>query len=225
MADFPVNINATSKENVSNKSTSVNTDQASNTKYPSVKAVFDWATALFFPKPTGTTSQYLRGDGSLETFPSIPSAETESSILTKLGITKLKVTGDQSTTSTTAVDITDLVSGALPAGKYSVSGSIGVGSTTTAGLKIGITLPSGATMRIRATDRGSTPNNAVNEIFSASGALSSSNFAQVNGDSVVFFEGTITISTPGVVQLIFAKTTSGTATIYDEGTQLKLEKW
>jgi hypothetical protein len=67
MADFPININATSKENVSNKSTSVNTDQASNAKYPSVKALFDWATALFFPKPTGTNLQYLRGDGSLAT--------------------------------------------------------------------------------------------------------------------------------------------------------------
>ena len=60
-------------ESVANKSTNVNTDQASNAKYPSVKALFDWATALFFPKPTGTTSQYLRGDGSLETFPTIPS--------------------------------------------------------------------------------------------------------------------------------------------------------
>jgi hypothetical protein len=59
-------------ESTSNKSTDVNADQASNAKYPSVKALFDWATALFFPKPTGTTSQYLRGDGSLETFPSIP---------------------------------------------------------------------------------------------------------------------------------------------------------
>lgn len=34
-------------ENVSNKSTSVTTDQASNTKYPSVKAVYDWAVGLF----------------------------------------------------------------------------------------------------------------------------------------------------------------------------------
>ena len=34
-------------ENVSNKSTSVSTDQASNTKYPSVKSVYDWATGLF----------------------------------------------------------------------------------------------------------------------------------------------------------------------------------
>jgi len=34
-------------ENVSNKSTSVSTDQASNTKYPSVKSVYDWAVGLF----------------------------------------------------------------------------------------------------------------------------------------------------------------------------------
>ena len=59
-------------QSISNKSTNVNTDQASDTKYPSVKAVFDWASALFFPIPTGTTAQYLRGDGSLATFPTIP---------------------------------------------------------------------------------------------------------------------------------------------------------
>lgn len=34
-------------ENVANKSTDVATDQASNTKYPSVKAVFDWASSVF----------------------------------------------------------------------------------------------------------------------------------------------------------------------------------
>lgn len=34
-------------ENVANKSTSVTTDQASNTKYPSVKSVYDWAVATF----------------------------------------------------------------------------------------------------------------------------------------------------------------------------------
>lgn len=36
-----------SKEDSANKSTSVTTDQASNTKYPSVKSVFDWASGLF----------------------------------------------------------------------------------------------------------------------------------------------------------------------------------
>lgn len=34
-------------EDVANKSTSITTDIASNTKYPSVKSVYDWATGLF----------------------------------------------------------------------------------------------------------------------------------------------------------------------------------
>tara|TARA_R110000868_G_scaffold244332_1_gene500518 strand:- start:237 stop:1715 length:1479 start_codon:yes stop_codon:yes gene_type:complete len=37
----------TNKELLANKSTDVNTDQASNTKYTSVKSVYDWATGLF----------------------------------------------------------------------------------------------------------------------------------------------------------------------------------
>jgi hypothetical protein len=258
------------------------------------------------PMPTGTTSQYLRGDGSLETFPMIPNPanfvakadytshsilakqsggsdpvavsigtneilgrksgggsnieglsvsevksllnytasdvgapsgsgsstgtntgdETESSLLTKLGVTKLKVTGDQSTTSTTAVDITDLVSGTLEAGKYAVNGSIRIGSTTTAGVLIGITIPSGATMAVHAVGRGSSSANNVRLTLTSSGSLSSSAFAQVVGETTIDLFGTITIgATSGVVQFIFAKTTSGTATIYDEGTQLKIERW
>jgi hypothetical protein len=39
------------KEDIANKSTSVTTDQASDTKYPSVKSVYDWATT--------TLSKYL----------------------------------------------------------------------------------------------------------------------------------------------------------------------
>jgi hypothetical protein len=48
-ANFATNVtNALAgKEYISNKSTSVVADQASNTKYPSVKSVFDWATGIF----------------------------------------------------------------------------------------------------------------------------------------------------------------------------------
>lgn len=42
--DLQTALNA--KENVSNKSTNVVTDQASNSKYPSVKAVYDWVLSL-----------------------------------------------------------------------------------------------------------------------------------------------------------------------------------
>jgi hypothetical protein len=42
-------------ENVANKSTNVNTDQASDTKYPSVKAVYDWVLGLFVQKNAAIT--------------------------------------------------------------------------------------------------------------------------------------------------------------------------
>jgi hypothetical protein len=42
-----VNINLNNVESTNNKSTNVSTDQASNTKYPSVKSVYDWAVSLF----------------------------------------------------------------------------------------------------------------------------------------------------------------------------------
>jgi len=46
-------------ENVANKSNSVVTDQASNIKYPSVKAVFDWATAAFAAMTTQTMGDLI----------------------------------------------------------------------------------------------------------------------------------------------------------------------
>lgn len=49
-------------ENSANKSTDVNADQTSNIKYPSVKAIFDWAVGLFIKKD-GTTA--FTGDQSM----------------------------------------------------------------------------------------------------------------------------------------------------------------
>lgn len=43
-------------QTLANLSTSVSTDQASNTKYPSVKSVYDWATGLFATKSMGAYS-------------------------------------------------------------------------------------------------------------------------------------------------------------------------
>lgn len=42
-------------ENVANKSTDVDADKTSNIKYPSVKAVYDWAVGLFVQKNAGIT--------------------------------------------------------------------------------------------------------------------------------------------------------------------------
>lgn len=54
-----MDINLNNVESDLNKSTNVNTDQASNTKYPSVKAVFDWATNLLSGKVDKITGKGL----------------------------------------------------------------------------------------------------------------------------------------------------------------------
>jgi hypothetical protein len=237
MPFLPINIIATSKEDVINKSQDVATDQASNSKYPSVKALFDWAVGLFVPQTRTINSKALTSNVTLT--PSdigAPSGsgtstgtntgdETQSSILSKLNRQKLTKTGDQTTTSLDAVAVTGLESTTLTAGKYAITGSIAVGSSTTAGMKLGVILPDAATMRVKGLDRGSTPLNSVTVIFTSTNNLSSLSFCQVNGDSVVNIDGTITIgATDGIVSFIFAKTTSGTASILDEGTQIIIEK-
>lgn len=152
-------------------------------------------------------------------------AFTKAEIMAGLEMEEIYVTGDQTTPSTTAVSIIDLVTTTLTTGKYKINGTIGVGSSSTAGLKLGVILPTGATMKLKGLDRGSTTANSITEIFTTSNTLSTGNFCPTNGESIVNINGTITIgATSGVVQFIFAKTTSGTATIYDEGTQLTIEK-
>jgi hypothetical protein len=64
-----LDINLTNVESTTNKKTTL-TDN-SDTFYPTQKAV-KTAVDAKFNTPTGTTAQYLRGDGSLETFPTIP---------------------------------------------------------------------------------------------------------------------------------------------------------
>ena len=61
-----LDINLNGVEATANKSTNVNTDQASNTKYPSVKALYDWAIGLFARATrTISTSSPLSGGGDL----------------------------------------------------------------------------------------------------------------------------------------------------------------
>jgi hypothetical protein len=65
-----LDINLTGVEKTSNKKTTL-TDN-SDTFYPTQKAV-KTAVDSKFNTPTGTTAQYLRGDGTTATFPTIPS--------------------------------------------------------------------------------------------------------------------------------------------------------
>lgn len=69
--EFSTQTGLTGKEVTSNKSTNVVADSASNTKYPSVKAVYDWMISIVAGKENtisaGTTGQYFRGDKTFQT--------------------------------------------------------------------------------------------------------------------------------------------------------------
>jgi hypothetical protein len=161
------------------------------------------------PSGSGTSTDINTGD------------ETKASINSKLELQELAVTGNQSTTSTTAVTVNDLVTGTLSAGKYAVFGSIGASSTTSAGLRIGFNLPSGSSLLIKAYDSGAT----TTEVYQNPNTIGSVSMIPRNGRGILTIDGTITIgATSGAMQVIFAKTTSGTATILDEGTFLTVKK-
>ena len=57
-----------SPENAANKSSSVETDQASTTKYPTVKAVYDWAVGLFAPKASPVFTGGMTVGAGIEQF-------------------------------------------------------------------------------------------------------------------------------------------------------------
>jgi hypothetical protein len=114
-------------ENIANKSTSVTTDQASNTKYPSVKSVFDWVTGLGYLLASTAASTYQTLANLVTSFGVTPSdSKYPSEKLVKdsldakvtanaaiTGATKTKITYDSKGLVTAGADIaaSDLPSG------------------------------------------------------------------------------------------------------------------
>ena len=84
-------------ENVANKSTSITTDQASNTKYPSVKAVYDWVTGLGY-----ITASALTG---YATQAWVTSQGYITNVITALGFTPANKAGDTFTGSISATNL------------------------------------------------------------------------------------------------------------------------
>ena len=84
-------------ENVANKSTSVTTDQASNTKYPSVKAVFDWVTGLGYITASAltgyATQAWVAAQGYI------------TNVVTALGYTPANKAGDTFTGNISATNL------------------------------------------------------------------------------------------------------------------------
>lgn len=135
--------------------------------------------------------------------------------------------GDQTTTSNTAANITALVTPTLTINKrYRIEGIIRVGCNNTGGIKIQITVPTGATLNVNyfGFTSGATAFTQGNIITSAtlSAALNTVN----SGNGSYKIDGEIQMSsTAGTVQFGFASgTNTQTSTIYQLGTMLTIKQ-
>jgi len=89
-------------ENVANKSTSVTSDQASNTKYPTVKSVYDWAVATF-TTTAAVASQITTALSGYATQAFVTSQGYITNVITALGYTP----ENQANKKTTLADNSD----------------------------------------------------------------------------------------------------------------------
>ena len=136
-------------------------------------------------------------------------------------------TGNQSTTSNVATNITDLVSPTLTANKlYDFEGHIYASSNYTGGVKFQITIPTGAT--ITACFDGPIGSNSTFQsgIVLASATLTGFSFIQFNGSSMIKVKGQVLLGgTTGTIQFGFASATNTrTSTVNQLGTHITLRQ-
>lgn len=134
--------------------------------------------------------------------------------------------GDQSTTSNLAANITDLVYSVSASSIYSFHGFIHTGCSGLGGVKIAITLPTGATMWFNLHGFTSATTLHVTTVCITSGTLSTAFNTVASANGGVNIAGTVTVAgTAGNVQFQFASGTNlQTSTIYKEGTFLRIQK-
>jgi hypothetical protein len=146
-----------------------------------------------------------------------------------LGIIDIHITtGDQTTTSNAASNITDLVSPTLTINsRYKINGLIRVGCNATGGVKLQITIPTGATMSVISDGNTSgTGGRSFNNI-TTSATLFTTPVGTVNSvNSYAQISGEISIgATSGTIQFGFASTTNTQlSSIYQLGTNITLIK-
>lgn len=96
-----------------------------------------------FPNPSGTTAQYLRGDGTVSTFPSIPAAQVNSDWNAVSGVSQIlnKPTLTNGTVTSAGLSSTDFSISGSP---ITTSGSVtaNLGTVGTAGTYSGVTTDS-----------------------------------------------------------------------------------
>lgn len=92
---------------------------------------------------------------------------------------------------------------------------LAIGSSSTAGLKIGITVPSGAVFRAWAIGSGATRNGLIVDPMNQSGVLGTAFNTFIGTQNYLEVKGAVKNGTfAGNLQLQVAKVTSGTATMH-----------
>lgn len=186
--------------------------------------------------PSLTELSYVKGltsalqtqlDSKLTTSNNLSDVSNTITARNNLGIYDLYMTnGDQTTTSTTASNITDLVSATLTANKrYKINGLIRVGCNATGGVKLQITIPTGATMSVISDgNTGGAGGRAFNNITTSATLITNPVGSVNSANSYAIISGEISVgATAGVIQFGFASTTvAQTSTIYQLGTHLTL---
>lgn len=132
--------------------------------------------------------------------------------------------GDQTTTSNIASNITGLVTPTLLANKrYKVSGIIRLGCNNVGGVKLQVTVPSGATLSLHYIGFSSTGASFLCAFQNVSSTLTSSAFCTLNTSTgLATVNGEISIgANAGTIQFGFASgQNTQTSTIYQLGTQI-----
>ena len=124
------------------------------------------------------------------------------------------------TTGQSAASVTGLAFSIAANEKWVARVHMKVGSSSVAGMSVAVSFPAGAT--VTADWFGVTLTNPATawEQTTASGTLTTTSFDTLSATTAAvgaFVNGEITVAngaTPGTVQVQFAKTTSGTATVY-----------
>lgn len=133
--------------------------------------------------------------------------------------------GDQTTTSSTASNITDLVSITLTANKrYKIHGVIHVGCNNTGGVKIQVTIPTGATIFLMTNGFTSGSTTIAWSGIGLSATLGAAFCTANSTGGFIMVNGEVSLSsTAGTIQFGFASgVNTQTSTIYQLGTQIVL---
>ena len=143
---------------------------------------------------------------------------------TSSGTNLFMTNGDVSTSSATGVNLTDLTTSLAANKRYYLRGQFRVIAGSSTGIKVALTIPTGASMNINAFGTLNTTSAFITSLISVSGNLTgfyctnilgSLNFIQLNGEIT-------TGANSGSLQFVFAGNGSSTSTCFQSGTYFTL---